>query len=343
MIRVMINFPFSGYEKGSAREDLFWRIVEVSASHADPVIVVISEDTIARAGGQYARAFLDDPRSARLAVHRTWSVDTCQTWIAGWGVALGMLPCTGMDGRGALMLPRPKDDDRIILLPGDIDAVADPADFFRCRLPDFLAMDGFNDFVIGDFETGQKLAAKDLIDLYGTYPLLAVWFPDIARATRDRTIWKPRSEFINVRAHVLQDMLIGQRKFAYEQTLNMLIHSWNFDSDTWKYRIVAFPLGTFADDPDSRNISGAIDQVERTERMLKMVWREFEFAAAKDEARKGALAASADEQSERYRETFSRILGEKSDLILKQYEGREEASRAIEAAARVTILSFIMR
>src|SRR5690242_10989634 len=56
----------------------------------------------------------------------------------------------------------------------------------------------------------------------------ALWFPEIAAAARDKSIWKPRSEFVNIRVRVLRKLLVSNRRFAYEQTLNMLIHWWEF-------------------------------------------------------------------------------------------------------------------
>jgi len=349
VISTVINFPFTGYQKGDLREELFWQIVETShKAAAEPIIVVIGEDTIARDG---AEAFLGDPRVTQygLHVHRTWSVDTCQTWLAGWAVALRMQPCTGVTGGQPHYLPMPGDDDRIVLLPGDIDAIADRRAFFAAGLRGFLSMNGFSDIVVGDFETGEKLGSKDLIDLYGTYPLFALWFPEIAVATRDKSIWKPRSEFLNVRVRVLRELLLSKRKFAYEQTLNMLIHSWDFAKSGWKYHIVAHRLGVLADDPDSRSIPGSIDQIERTERMLKMIWREFQFSDAGVRARKAAgqaaALAAADEVSAAYKEAykteFDRVLRWESAQILEQYDRLESTSRAIEAVARVTVLSFI--
>ncbi len=376
MTRVVINFPYSGYGKGTSREDLFWKIIQTCTSAsvgAERIIVVIDEDTVARGG---AEVFLADAQVKQhaLYVHRTWSVDTCQRWLAGWAVALGKLPCTGVTGNQALMLDPPGDNDHIALLPGDIDAVANHTEFFGSRLPVFLAMDS-TDIVVGDFETGERLASKDLIDLHGTYPLFALWFPEIAVAAREKSIWKPRSEFVNIRAHVLRELLLEQRKFAYEQTLNMLIHSWrdfatpaSKEADAgataaaeardsqlspWRYSILVHSLGAFADDPYARNISGAIDQIERTERMLKMVWREHEFSKAtakaekkarektRKEAEELASRGEPDERYEAYEKERRRILREESARILRQYDRLEATSRAIEAAARVTVLSFI--
>jgi hypothetical protein len=358
--RVVICFSYSGYKKRTSREEVFWRIAEACrGTDAQYIIVVIDQDTIDRGD---AEAFLNDAQVKQydnLHVHRTSSVDTCDRWLAGWAVALGQLPCTGAQGDQAQTLPKPHNDDRIILLPGDIEAVARPDRFFQVSLPGFLCQNGVHDIVVGDFETGEKLASKDLVDLYGTYPLLALWFPKIAAAVRDLSIWKPRSEFVNVRARVLRELLLSNRRFAYEQTLNMLIRSWEDgeaeeggeeeegaeenEPPRWIYRVAGFSLGEFADDPSERNIPGAIDQIERTERMLKMIWREIKFGKAKAKAREGAEKVASDAQSEEYKKEYRRIFLPESTQILRQYDHLEATSRAIEAAARVTVLSFITR
>lgn len=376
--RVVINFPIGGlaephphkvgnHHRQGSREELFWRIVEACYEAAvERIIVVVSEDTIARAGEDLLR----DPRFDKygVRVHQTWSVDTCQAWLTGWGVALGILPCADQ-ASGKEPIGRPADSDRIVLLPGDIDTVRDLDGFFTARLPGFLTQADVKDIVVGDFETGEKLASKDIIDLWGTYPLFEVWFPEIAAATRARNIWKPRSEFLNVRAGVLKELLLGNRKFAYEQTLNMLIRSWDFAraaerkaavAGPWKHEVAAYPLGVLKDDPDSRDIPGAIDQIERTERLLKMTWREFQFADARAKAAAhaqalataGAMITSPDARPptfddakwERiYQAAYSERYNEESARILREYEQREAKSRAIEAEARVIVLALLAK
>jgi hypothetical protein len=369
--RVVINFPYSGYQEGTPREEVFWRIVEAChRTAAQYIIVVMDQDTMAR-----AKAFLDDARVKQydLRVHRTWSVDTCDRWLAGWAVALGLLPCTGVRDDQTRTLDKPHDDDRIILLPGDIEAVARPVQFFNASLPAFLDQGGVRDIVVGDFEAGEKLASKDLVDLYGTYPLLALWFPEIAAEVRDLSIWKPRSEWVSVRARVLRSLL-SNRRFAYEQTLNMLIRSWEVskrghaESDETNsqagaaagraedsaaagdskrprriYEVADFSLGEFADDSSERNIPGAIDQIERTERMLKMIWREIKFGEVAADAKEGAEKVSSDPQSAEYKKEYRRIYLKEAAKILEDYDRLEATSRAIEAAARVTVLSLITR
>jgi hypothetical protein len=178
-------------------------------------------------------------------------------WLAGWGYVIDNY----------------RDVSRIVQLPGDIDAVSEPRKFFN-DLQMFIALNGRWDIIIGDFGTDRKWGAKDLIDQYGTYPLLANWFPQLARAILEQPLNKPRSEFLNIRIRVLENLL-DHRKFAYEQTLNLLIRSWDFEQADWKYDIKIARLGVLHDDRSFRKYRACLDQIERTERMLKLLWREI--------------------------------------------------------------------
>jgi hypothetical protein len=137
--------------------------------------------------------------------------------------------------------------------------------------------------IIGDYTTGLEFSAKDLIDRYGTFPLLANWFPTITRQINQikeidewerNGIKKPRSEFINIKRDTLIELL-EYKPFAYEQTLNMLIRSWDFNQNIWKYKISKFTLGILQDDNSFRKYRDCLDQIERTERLLRMVWKQI--------------------------------------------------------------------
>src|SRR5205823_2783024 len=80
---------------------------------------------------------------------------------------------------------------------------------------------------------------------------------------------RPRSEFFAVRHGFLREVL-AQRWYAYEQTVVMLLQA-IFN----KKRISRFFVGSISDLPEGReSIASAVQQVERTERVLKAVWRE---------------------------------------------------------------------
>ena len=86
---------------------------------------------------------------------------------------------------------------------------------------------------------------------------------------------RPRSEFLNIKTSVMRDLLINHRKFSTEQTLNFLIKSWDHVEGTWKYKLTVSLLGTVSDTQSFRDYSGCIDQIERIEGMLSLLWREI--------------------------------------------------------------------
>lgn len=251
--KIIILFPFSGYVHGDEREHLFWKNVE-HAKLIDPLpVIILNRDTETQGK---ARAFLTDPRSKDLEILKVWSVDTCQMWLAGWGH----------------VLDNHEDARRVVLLPGDIDEIRDEKQFFN-SLDRFVGLDS-SDIIIGDFETGDFFSSKELIDTYGTYQLLANWFPEISKRIHDeKSLRRPRSEFLNIDAHVLRKLL-KERKFPYEQTINILIKSWDAIHKSWKFSIDIVKLGELKDDKSLRQFSGALDQIERTDRLLRLLWRE---------------------------------------------------------------------
>ncbi len=256
--KIIIIFPYRGYAKGSGHERLFWKVVERCREIAkdDRPVVVLNADTEHRKG---AAAFLENRNSHRVEVHRVWSVDTCQMWLSGWGYVLDKYP----------------KKDRIIQLPGDIDWVARSQDFFK-HLDGFLKCGEQSNLAIGDFDAGGRFDAKTLIDYYGTYALMANWFPEITNKVLQLPLNRPRSEFLNIDVATLRKLL-DYRKFAYEQTLNMLIRLWDFQTHDWQHgiQVRSHSLGKLADEGNSRQYRECLDQIERAERMLKMLWREI--------------------------------------------------------------------
>ncbi len=315
--KVIIMFPYSGYEAREPREELFWSLVECSKQETQEApIVILNQDTERR---HKAQAFLDDPRLCQVDLQRCWAVDTCQMWLAGWGYVID----TYANGK----------DDRIVQLPGDIERVFGSdgtVNGFFNQLEGFINRTG-RDIYIGDFKSEDRFSAKELIDLYGTYALMANWFPNIAQSCRRRLqLNKLRSEFLNIKIETLKNMLI-ERKFAYEQTLNMIIRSWDFENKTenqrdggfWKYEIRKYDLGILKDDSRSRQYRDCLDQIERTERMLKMLWREF------NEVPEELLKTSPQEYEGKYQEYI--------DL----YDRLDRRSTSIRENARIIIRNIL--
>lgn len=256
----VIIFPYLGYENNKKCEWYFWWTVE-RCKEIDPrPIVVLPRDTVIRGD---AASFIKDPRYKTLEVLQTWSVDTCQTWLSGWGHVLDNYPEVA----------------RIVQIPGDIDYVEEDAKFYD-NLKAFIEITD-SDLTIGDFRTGDQYSAKSLVDTYGTYSLLANWFPEISRSIKSLPLNRPRSEFLNIKTSVLKELILNNRPFAYEQTLNFLIKSWNYDEAQWRYNISISLLGTLSDNKSFRSYRACIDQIERTERMLSLLWREIKHPKKK--------------------------------------------------------------
>ena len=114
---------------------------------------------------------------------------------------------------------------------------------------------------------------KHLIDTYGTYGLLYNWFPVEAQAIR-RITGKPRSEFFAISHDYLKAALMPpERWFPYEQTIVLLLQGLEGAKEVRKMDTVK--LGKIVDDPSDRSqLSGPMQQIERTERVLKLYWRE---------------------------------------------------------------------
>jgi hypothetical protein len=123
------------------------------------------------------------------------------------------------------------------------------------------------DICIGEIAT-DHCNPKQIIDTYGTFPLLYVWFAKEAKEIRHFTE-RPRSEFFAIKHAFLGEML-SKRWYAYEQTVVMLLHA-VFNNKC----ITRFLVGGVSDLPEGReSLSSAMQQVERTERVLKTLWRE---------------------------------------------------------------------
>jgi len=297
----IIIFPYRGYENNKQMEWYFWWTVDQCKEIDSRPIVVIARDTVIR---QDAASFIKDERYDTLEVVQTWSVDTCQTWLAGWGHVLDNYPAV----------------ERLVQLPGDLDYVNEDVAFYD-NLKNFIETTN-SDITIGDFGTGDKYSAKSLVDTYGTYSLLANWFPEISQSIRSLPLHRPRSEFLNIKTSVLRELLINNRNFAYEQTLNFLIKCWSFDNAEWKYNISVSSLGSLSDNKSFRDYRSCIDQIERIERMLSLLWREIR------EPKKKFIVSDT-----KFEEQYSAFSNEYDKLRTK--------SKGIMETARITLRALL--
>lgn len=150
----------------------------------------------------------------------------------------------------------------------------------------------------------------------------ANWFPEISKSIKSLPLHRPRSEFLNIKTSVLRDLLINNKNFAYEQTLNFLIKSWDYDKTKWRYNISTHPLGRLSDNKSFRDYRGCIDQIERIERMLSLLWREIKEPKRKN----GVSGAKFEEQY-----TF----------FSNEYDNLRTKSKGIMETARTTLKAFL--
>jgi hypothetical protein len=271
-IHPIVIYPFRHPKDVRHLESLYRRLSELRDIDPDkyfkPITVLnrqtidrvtntqMSQSQIEKAKAQFD-SFLRDSLKPNSEIIPSWCVDTCQMWLTGLGRAF--------------------DDNRALsavywVIPGDFDydspAGSDvlaniqniPLRVYRERL----------DLCLGEIKVPLN-SAKQLIDTYGTYGLLYNWFPTEAQGIRLITD-KPRSEFFAISDSYLQHVL-AQRWYAYEQTIVILLHAMSGLQQV--RRIAKVELGEIKDEEQGRNrLEGAMQQVERTERVLKLFWRE---------------------------------------------------------------------
>jgi len=255
-IHPVIIYPFkqpSDYSDLKALYQLVARLDEDKASYARPITVMDRKTHFMMNGDSAFHAFRKEVVGKHSEILDAWCVDTCQMWYTGLGTAF----------------ERGKDQDVYWLIPGDFNYGMPVGHEVLGRLHDLpeIILELEQDLCIGEIETDHN-NSKQLIDTYGTFALLYNWFPAEAEEIRQFTE-RPRSEFFAVRHSFLREVL-AQRWYAYEQTVVMLLQA-VFN----KQRISRFFVGNISDLPEGReSAASALQQVERTERVLKAIWRE---------------------------------------------------------------------
>jgi hypothetical protein len=199
--------------------------------------------------------FREDCVEKYSTVIDAWCVDTCQMWLAGFGKAFDHKNSEG---------------DVYWLIPGDFNYSTDIGKKVleeMKQLP-FVVQNHEQDICVGEIQVDIN-SSKQLIDTYGTYGLLYNWFPHQAQKIRKITD-KPRTEFLAISHSFLRDVL-RQRWYAYEQTIIILLQA-----IIGRKRIDKIRLGNISDLPQGKDtLAAAMQQVERTERVLKLFWREM--------------------------------------------------------------------
>ncbi|HUU44527.1 MAG TPA: hypothetical protein VM118_02240 [Acidobacteriota bacterium] len=271
LIHPIVMYPYTqrdGYDHLTALyEQLVRPLSENPQAYSRPLTVMNRQTFYTNAMWRF-----DKDRNARFVKFRqeyvekyseivdAWSVDSCQMWLAGLGVAFDK---------------NTSGEDVYWLIPGDFD-YASPSgqDVLNLlsQIPDAV-LNHEQDLCLGEIEVDIN-SSKQLIDTYGTYGLLYNWFPFEAQRIRKITD-KPRTEFFAIRHSFLREVL-RQRWYAYEQTIVILLYG-----VLGNKRIHTIRIGSITDLPQGREtLAAAMQQVERTERVLKLFWREMHEKSA---------------------------------------------------------------
>ena len=263
--------------------ELIARLDSEKKVYARPITVMDRKTFLSVEGDKAFLEFRKDVVARHSDILDAWCVDTCQMWYSGLGRAY----------------EQGGPEDVYWLIPGDFNYGSPLGYEVLGRLHDLpeICVELRQDLCVGEIAADQG-NSKHLIDTYGTFALLYNWFPFEAREIREYTE-RPRSEFFALRHHFLGELL-RQRWFAYEQTVVMLLQA-----VVGHKRISRFFVGHISDLPEGReSLASALQQVERTERVLKTLWRE------RHEPRTGWTEEfrTLENQSEQIRRTAQTVL-----------------------------------
>jgi len=255
-IHPVVIYPFREPEDHSDLEQLYQLIARLNRQkdvYARPITVIDRKTHYANEENKRFLEFRKRTVARHSDVLDSWGVDTCQMWYSGLGMAF----------------EKGGPEDVYWLIPGDFNYGTAVGKEVLGRLHDLpeICIELQQDVCIGEIATDHN-NSKQLIDTYGTFALLYNWFPAEAQAIRQYTE-RPRSEFFAVRHGFLSEVL-RHRWYPYEQTVFMLLQA-VFGNK----RISRFLVGNISDLPEGREpLNSAMQQVERTERLLKSVWRQ---------------------------------------------------------------------
>ena len=255
-IHPVVIYPFRQPSDYSNLAELFRLIARLDGErekYARPITVIDRKTHYAMEGNKAFLDFRDGTVARHSDILDAWCVDTCQMWYCGLGAAF----------------EKGEPDDVYWLIPGDFDYGTAVGKEVLGRLHDLpeIILELKHDLCIGEITTDHN-HSKQLIDTYGTFALLYNWFPSEALQIRELTE-RPRSEFFAIRHGFLREVL-RERWYAYEQTVVMLLIAVLNNKN-----ITRFFVGSISDLPQGREpLASAVQQVERTERVLKTLWLE---------------------------------------------------------------------
>ncbi|HTI69967.1 MAG TPA: hypothetical protein VMF06_08375 [Candidatus Limnocylindria bacterium] len=255
-IHPLIVYPFRQPEDYRDLEELYSLVARLNQdreTYTRPLTIIDRKTHYSSVADGRVEQFREDTVQAHSDIMDAWCVDTCQMWYSGLGQAYE----SGQPG------------DVYWLIPGDFNYGTAAGREVLAGLADLpeIILELDQDICVGEISTDHN-NSKQLIDTYGTFALLYNWFPAEAEEIRQYTE-RPRSEFFAV-SHEFLGQILRRRWFAYEQTVVSLLHAVRE-----KRRISRFSVGQVSDLPDGReSLASAMQQVERTERVLRTFWRE---------------------------------------------------------------------
>jgi hypothetical protein len=255
-IHPVVIYPFRQPNDYSDLEALYEFVARLDADrrqYTRPLTVIDRKTHYAMEDNERFLKFRKNTVARHSDILDVWCVDTCQMWYSGLGRAF----------------EQGDREDIYWLIPGDFNYGTSTGQEVLGRLHDLpeIIQELKQDVCIGEIAT-EPNNSKQLIDTYGTFALLYNWFPSEAQEIRQFTE-RPRSEFFAVCHSFLREALT-QRWFAYEQTVVMLLQAVFCHK-----RISRFFVGQISDLPSgNESAAAAMQQVERTERVLKTLWRE---------------------------------------------------------------------
>lgn len=285
-IHPVVIYPFWQPADNSDLEELYKLVARLDddrEKYARPLTVMDRKTYFTM---EHQKSFIDfrNQTVARCSdILDAWSVDTCQMWYTGLATAYEQ----GAPG------------DVYWLIPGDFNYGSAVGKEVLGRLRDLpeIIQELEQDICIGEI-TSNPTSSKQVIETYGTFTLLYNWFPAEAQEIRQFTE-RPRSEFFALNHRFLGEVL-QQRWYAYEQTVIILLQA-----AMSKRRISRFFVGNISDLPEGHeSLAQAIQQVERTEWVLKSFWLEKYYSKSGWPEQYRAL----ENQSERARRTALLIL-----------------------------------
>ena len=253
-IKVAMPLAYDGFEAGSKSEEYFWDIVQLAYETTGYMpLVSVCWQTDEKG---LADAFWKNPKQSQISTIETSGIDSGFNFIELW--------------RHLIRYGELSDNDRIVLLAGDVNKVPNKEKFLE-KVREFILMDS-KPFIMADFKSESDYSGKRLVG-WAVQHLVAHWHPQAFKfCVNSWEIFNLRSEYINCTTSLLKSLLLKYRKFP-DQTLASLLRLWYLGQSE---QIDTFNLGIVEDEPFSHtNYNSSIFQVHRANLMLQEIFNDL--------------------------------------------------------------------